>query len=78
MILFLVQRYNNYLNQTNKYEDILQLLTNFNLICNLRSHKSFIFESYYHANSTFFKYVSKFAINYTTQKEKRIENNPNA
>ena len=32
----------------------------------------------YHSNSTFFKYVSNFAINYTTQKEKRIENNPNA
>ena len=31
-ILFLVQRYNNYLNQTNKYESIVQLLAHFNSI----------------------------------------------
>lgn len=73
MILFLAQRYNNYLNCTNKYEYILQLLTHFNLICGLH-----ISNLLYHANSTFFKYVINFAINYTTQKEKRIENNPNA
>lgn len=40
-----MQRYNNYLNQPNKYESIVQLLTHFNLIVCLAAHKSFIFES---------------------------------
>ena len=52
---------------------ILFLVQRYN---NLRSHKSFIFESIYSIMRI--PHLSNFAINYTAQKEKRIENNPNA